>query len=115
MVDYRRGDYAKSAEWCNQALSNSAHTQNPAIESTIKVILAMARFQMNQPAEAQKELARAQKAIETSYPIPPANRQSLHPDRAAYYEFFDWAYARIILREAKTLIEGGGETTADTK
>jgi hypothetical protein len=65
------------------------------------VILAMAYFQLGRGAEAQAALAQARAAVEGKAHAP-ADRGS--PINGFW---FDWAFARILLREAIALTEPG--------
>ena len=94
MVDYRRGHYEKSIEWCGQCLAST----NVSITATAQLVLAMAHHQLNQETEARNELALGRNPIESIFQKP----LSVGSVQKGFY--FDWVFARILLREALALI-----------
>ncbi len=97
LLEYRRGEYAKAASWCRRCLAYQEH--NAPRTATAHVILAMACWQLDQKAEAQTELAAGRDMIETKF--------KNHLDRGSGVQgfWFDWVFARILLREAKGLVQ----------
>jgi eukaryotic-like serine/threonine-protein kinase len=97
LMDYRRGHYAQTADWCRRCL---AYTQrNPARTATAQIILAMACFQLHQDDEARSLLAQGGQAIDAKF------LKGLDMGNTPDGYWSDWLFARILLREARTLIE----------
>ncbi len=106
LVDYRRGDYPKSVEWCQHNLAGRFGIGQTA---AAQAILAMAYHQLHQDAEARAALnngRNANSATGTQY----ANafgKSSLITRTDTLYEFFDGLFGQQLLNEASGLIEGG--------
>jgi serine/threonine protein kinase len=100
LLEYRRGNYAEALRCSQRCLD--CHEVNAPRTATAKVILAMAHFQMGRGVEAQATLAQARARVESKARAP-ADRGS--PINGFW---FDWAFARVLLREAGTLIGPAG-------
>jgi serine/threonine protein kinase len=100
LLEYRRGNYAEALRCSQRCLD--CHEVNAPRTATAKVILAMAHFQMGRGVEAQATLAQARAMVESKARAP-ADRGS--PINGFW---FDWAFARVLLREAGTLIGPAG-------
>jgi eukaryotic-like serine/threonine-protein kinase len=101
--EYRTGDFAKAEEYCRFGLdSNDSSPRTP----TIRLILAMACYRTGLETEAREHLARARELVEPKF--------QLGLDRGALGigMWYDWVFARILLREAAVLIEGGSGAAA---
>jgi eukaryotic-like serine/threonine-protein kinase len=96
LMEYRSGNYVEAAEWCNRCLSYPEHI-TPRTE-TARVILAMASFRLGKTSDARSELAQARQVIEAKY------QNQLERGSPMQGFWFDWAFARILLREAEGLI-----------
>jgi serine/threonine protein kinase len=96
LFEYRRGDNAKAANWCRRCLAYQEH--NAPRSATAHVILAMACWQMGQKAEAEAELREGREMIEAKF------KNRLDRGSGVQGFWFDWVFARILLREAKGLI-----------
>jgi hypothetical protein len=96
---FRTGDYADSAVWCERCLAGK--NRNVTRDQMARLILAMARHQLGQPAEARTQLDAGRVAIESKF------KSGLDRGIPATGYWFDWAFAHVLLREATTLIEGG--------
>jgi len=97
LFEYRRGDYQKAAEWCRLCL---AYPQDNAPRSaTAYAILAMAYHQLGRAEDARSELATSRETV--------LSRSSSGLGRGTPVQgfWFDWALARILLREASALME----------
>jgi hypothetical protein len=101
LLDYRRANYAGSLDWCRQCLAFSDYNA-PRI-ATARILRAMACFQLHQTAEANAELAQGRNLVEGKF------KAGLDVGAAAQGFWFDWVFARILLREATGLI---GESPA---
>jgi len=95
LVDYRRGNYAKSIEWGQLALAPPIMLGRPA---TAQAILAMASHQLHQDADARAALNQGRKANEET-------RGFFNVD--GYCPLFDGLLGQQMLNEASLLIEGG--------
>jgi hypothetical protein len=100
LMDYRSGNYARSAEWCEHCLRISDDIAPRT--ATAHIILAMANQKLGKTSIAQDELSQAREIIETKYKMP--------MDRGTSFQgfWFDWQFAHILLQEASTLIPAGG-------
>jgi hypothetical protein len=98
LMEYRCGAWSKSADYCRRSLAWPA--ANPARDATAQVILSMACCQMGQSAEAGTSLDKGREAIENEF----AN--GLDPGDGSRGFWFDWVFARILLREATVLMQG---------
>jgi len=96
LFEYRRGDYAKAAGWCHFCLAYPNHSA--ARDAAAHVILAMSCWQMNQPQAAQSELSQGREMVETKF------KNGLDQGTSNQGFWFDWVFARILLREATGLL-----------
>ncbi|HYD82946.1 MAG TPA: serine/threonine protein kinase, partial [Opitutus sp.] len=99
LLEYRRGNYADAMRWSARCLGN-AETNAPR-SATARLITAMAHFQLGQGAEAQAELERVREVIAVKFEGV-GDRGS--PIRGFW---FDWMFARVLLREASGLVGAG--------
>jgi len=90
--EYRRGRYASSIEWARRCLA--CPESNAPRAATAHIELALALFQTGQRREALKELSQSRQAIEAKF------KEVLEPGSATDGFWFDWDFARILLREA---------------
>jgi eukaryotic-like serine/threonine-protein kinase len=97
LFEYRRGNYARSMEWCRRCLAYPEY--NAPRSATARVILAMSCWQLHQPNEARSELAQARETIENKF------KGGLDRGTGVQGFWFDWVFGRILLREATGLIE----------
>jgi eukaryotic-like serine/threonine-protein kinase len=97
LIEYRSGNYAKAAEWCQRCLACPEY--NASRTATARVILAMASQRLGQSAAARAELGAAREIIDTKFKIA--------MDRGSPVQgfWFDWIFARILVREATALLE----------
>ena len=97
LFEYRRANYAGAAEWCRRCV---AYPQfNAPRAATARAILAMSCHQLGQLKEARSELAGSREIIESKF------RSELDRGTPVQGFWFDWAFARILLREATALVE----------
>ena len=99
---YRNGNYLESEQWCRRTLALPAHLD--ARDANIRMILAMACFQLGRSEEAQAELNQGSAMIENWF-------ATAAPQAIAKHDllWWDWVDARILQREATALI---GENVA---
>jgi tetratricopeptide (TPR) repeat protein len=93
---YRKGDFAAAEQWCRRALAATDNVSSR--DASIRMILAMACFQLGRPQEAKIELNQGQAMIENRFPM----GQIKGNPKLEYW--WDWIYARILMREAAALI-----------
>jgi serine/threonine protein kinase len=91
--EYRRGHYARSIEWARRCLAFPE--SNAPREATAHVELALAFFQTGKSDEALRELSQGRQAIEAKF------KEDLEQGNGAQGFWFDWVFARILLREAQ--------------
>jgi hypothetical protein len=96
LLDYRNGDYEKSAEWCRRCLAYS--TDNQPRTATAHILLAMNEFQTGHTNEAGSELAQSRETIEEQF------QNGLNSGDGEQGFWFDWIFASIILNEAEALM-----------
>ena len=96
LIEYRRGDYPRAEEWCRRCLAYAEF--NAPRAATAHVILAMALQQQQKTNAAPVELAQGRELIEAKFSA------GLDHGNAPHGFWFDWTFARILLREAQTLI-----------
>jgi hypothetical protein len=90
--EYRRGHYAESIKWARRCL---AYPDNNAPRAaTAHVELALALYQTGQNEEALRELNQGRQSIENKF------NEVLELGSPAQGFWFDWVFARILLREA---------------
>ncbi|HTL57123.1 MAG TPA: protein kinase [Candidatus Limnocylindrales bacterium] len=96
LLEYRSGDYAKATEWCR--LSLACRQEVPVRTATARLILAMSLRQRKEHQAALSELEQARKIIESGFD---AGLKSARWDRGLW---FDWLFARALLRETSELL-----------
>jgi hypothetical protein len=93
---YRAGEYEQAGLWCRRGLATQ--DMAPACEAALRGILAMADFQRHRMSEAREELANGRRIIEDKFNAGITKGDNVN---GAWY---DWIFARILLREAQALI-----------
>jgi hypothetical protein len=96
---YRLGDFGQAAEWCRRSMDDK--DKITAQTAAIRIILAMSCHRQGQADEAGSQLAKARAVIEAQF------KNGLEYGNNSLGMWYDWVFARILLREATTLIEGG--------
>jgi hypothetical protein len=95
--EYRQGHYIKSIEWTRSCL-DCAELNAPR-EAAAHLELAMALYQSGQKSEAAREFNLGREAIEKNF------AQGLKQGNGDQGFWFDWVFARILMREAGSLIQ----------
>ena len=90
--EYRQGHYAESIVWARRCLAFPDY--NAPRAATAHLELALALSQTGQRDESLRELSQARQSIESKF------NEGLEPGSAAQGFWFDWVFARILLREA---------------
>jgi serine/threonine protein kinase len=99
LMEYRREAYMEAIAHLERCLGFG--DSNPARTATAQVILAMAHQQRGESKLARLELIEARGAIEKKF------AGVLEAGNGGEGYWFDWLLARVLLREATLLIEGG--------
>ena len=95
LMEYRQGNYAGVEQWYQKSLGYESKNDVRAV--TFQVVLAMTHYQTGKADQARSELAQVRQKIEDKF-----NRLPLEGGEGYW---FDWVFARILLREAEALIE----------
>ena len=98
LMEYRRGNYVQSEEWARRCLRFQDDIQPRT--ATAHLLLAMACHQTGKSQEAAAELFKGREIIEKKF------RNNLDRGEGTKGFWFDWVFARVLLREATTTIEG---------
>jgi serine/threonine protein kinase len=104
---YRLGDFGQAAERCRRGMDEKDNTTAQA--AAIRLILAMSCHRQGQADEAGSQLAKARAVIEAQF------KNGLGNGNNTLGMWYDWVFARILLREAAALIEGGSGATSVPK
>jgi len=96
LMEYRRGNYANAADWAHRCLAYPEF--NAPRTATAHILLAMAHWQQGQKQQAGTELTQGQDAVAAKFAA------GLDHGSAPDGFWFDWVFARILLREARGLI-----------
>jgi eukaryotic-like serine/threonine-protein kinase len=97
LMAYRQ-DYTPTAKaWCQKCLSYPEN--NPARIATAHIIQAMSCHKLNEPQEAASELVLGRKLVEDEF------AKGIQEGNGTEGFWFDWLFARILLREAEAAIE----------
>jgi hypothetical protein len=95
--EYRRGHYAAGIEWAKRCLA--CPYSNAPREATARVELAMDLYQNGRKDEALRELGQVRRTIQDKFKNP------LEAGNGTEGFWFDWVFARELLREANGLID----------
>ena len=96
IMAYRQGYTPTAIAWSKRALLCA--DQNPPRMATAHIIQAMSCDQLNEVEMARSELESGRKLVEAEF------AGGLQPGNGAKGFWYDWLYARILLREAEALI-----------
>jgi serine/threonine protein kinase len=97
LLEYRRGNHAKAAEWTRRCLAYTG--ANAPRTATARIILAMACHRLGRYDEARTELQAGREIVESKY------RHRMDAGGPVQGFWFDWAFARVLLREGTALLE----------
>jgi len=97
IMAYRQGYAPTAKSWCEKCLSYSG--DNPPRIATAHIIEAMACHQLGETEQAVSELEEGRKPVEAEF------SKDLEEGGGAQGFWYDWLYARILLREAEGLIQ----------
>jgi eukaryotic-like serine/threonine-protein kinase len=96
LMEYRLGNDAGAESWCGKSVV--CHNKNPSLTANLQVLLAMIHRHQGKTDLARSELAQTREEIENYFNHGPAIGS------ASEGYWFDWVFARILCREAETLI-----------
>jgi hypothetical protein len=97
LLEYRRNNYVKAVEWCRRCLAYPG--ANAPRTATARIILAMSCHRLGQEEEARAELLAGREIVESKF------RQRLDAGGPVQGFWFDWIFARVLLRESLALLE----------
>ncbi len=103
LLEYRRGNYLKAVEWCRRCLAYPG--ANAPRTATAQVILAMSYHRLGRAEEAQAELAAGREIVENKF------KTRLDGGGPVQGFWFDWLFARILLRESISQLEASPRST----
>ncbi|MBE2214638.1 MAG: serine/threonine protein kinase [Opitutaceae bacterium] len=100
LFEFRRGQFEQAAELCRKSLASP--DGNAPRTATVRAIHAMTLVRLGRSDEARAELVQAEEMVDAKF--------RGRPDRGTPVQgfWFDWAFARILLREAQTLVGPAG-------
>jgi eukaryotic-like serine/threonine-protein kinase len=101
--EYRRGHYVKCIDWARRSLA--CPDFNAPRAATAHVELALALSQSGQNDQARMEFNEGQQSIQNIF------KRDLEAGNGTQGFWFDWVFARILLREATGLIEPPSSVT----
>ncbi len=96
LMAYRENYTPTAQEWCRQSLAYRVNT--PARIATANIISAMASHQLGESDQARSELDAGRKLIEAKFSA------GLTAGNGNEGFWFDWLFARVLLREADSLM-----------
>jgi hypothetical protein len=96
LLEYRSGHYAKAIQWCRSCLAGRQDIR--VRTATARVILAMSLRQEGGHETALSELEQARNILESGFD------EGLKHGRWDRGLWFDWVFARVLLREASELL-----------
>jgi serine/threonine protein kinase/tetratricopeptide (TPR) repeat protein len=105
MAEYRRRNFERAQQWLEESLSHGWEDQ-PNFYAPAHLMLAMTLLQLGHPDKAQSELSQGNLLVLKAWPD--SSSGDLGPG------WYDALIARILLREAKTLIEAHFESSPET-
>ena len=95
LLEYRRGNDLKATTLCTRCLSSPDCDAPQA--ALAHVVQALAYWRLGQYAEAFTELSWAEERIRLAFKI----GLSLNPNNDPAHNWFDWVFARILMRECQ--------------
>jgi eukaryotic-like serine/threonine-protein kinase len=95
LMAYRQNYLPTAQEWCRQSLAYQENT--PARIATAHIISAMASHQLGENDQAGSELEAGRKLVEAQFAA------NLTAGNGTEGFWFDWLFARVLLREADLL------------
>ena len=106
LMEYRRGNWSGAITWAGRCLSYSGDV--PPRTATAHVLLAMADQQLHRREEARTEFEDARARIENRF------KGGLERGDGPQGFWFDWVFARTLLREASNMLQEKQQPQVDT-
>ncbi len=97
LMAYRQGYTPTAKLWCQKCIAFSQY--NPSRIATAHIIQAMSCWQLGETNITASELAQGRKLVDSEF------ASGLREGNGADGFWFDWLFARILLREADSLIK----------
>lgn len=99
--EYRLGNHVAAQEWAGRCVASPDY--NAPRLAAAHAVLACAKHQQGRRGEAREDHLRAVEIVDTKY------RNRLDRGTPVLGFWFDWAFARIMLRESAALVEENSE------
>lgn len=93
---YRNDDYERAARLCLDRIEGGR--EDPALDGICRIILALSEARTGRGASARALLARVEPHIERQF------QDGLKREMSAGGQWYDWLFARLLWREAATLL-----------
>jgi eukaryotic-like serine/threonine-protein kinase len=97
LMAYRQNDFPTAKEWCEKSLAYGRDALARA--ATADIIEAMACQKLGEQDQARVELAQGEKLVEAQF------EGNLKPGNGLEGFWYDWLFARILLKEAQAFVE----------
>ncbi len=97
LMEFREGNFSNAMTLCRRCLSYPE--RNAPREATARIILAMSLQKLGRRDEASAEFKLGRDAVEARF------RDGLERGTGVQGFWFDWLFARILMREAEALIQ----------
>jgi serine/threonine protein kinase/tetratricopeptide (TPR) repeat protein len=104
---YRTGNYDQAIESCRRCLNEKDKTT--AQNATLRLILAMSVHQNGAAAAARAQLTQAKEAIGANF------KKGIESGNDSNGHWYDWIFARQLLREAQALMAGDSDGKVGSK
>ncbi|MEO7100181.1 MAG: serine/threonine-protein kinase [Luteolibacter sp.] len=104
LLEYRRGNFDRAVYWGDNALA--CREPSEAVSAAIHPVLAMANFRLGRLTTARSELEKSRELIQFAFT--PDLAPTPEPLGSGRGFWWDWLLARILYREASSLIYDGG-------
>jgi eukaryotic-like serine/threonine-protein kinase len=102
LMAYRQNYTPTAKDWCRRCLAYGK--DNPSRDATAHIIQAMSCYRLGEVEQARSELTQGRDLVTAKF------AKGLDEGNGAIGFWYDWLFARILLREAETLIENSPST-----
>ncbi len=109
LLEYRLGHFESAADWLRRSLNDPAVNVAAArsCEACEYLVLAMVQHRLNRATQARESLAKGLDIVDKNGPRPEGGDLGRN--------WREWTTARILAREAKTLMPGGWAMNTESK
>ena len=104
---YRTGNYDKAIESCRRCMNEKDKMTAQSV--TLRIILAMSNYQNGATADAHAQLTQVKEAIVANF------KKGIESGNDSNGHWYDWIFARQLLREAQALMAGDSAGEAGPK